>query len=127
MLSGVCVGTNDLEKAGAFYDVLLETIGMTRRVSVENEIGYSSDGVDTTFWVLTPFDGNAANFGNGSQVMFAARDEESVQAFHAAAIKMGGTDEGLPGPRDYSPDYYGAYVRDLDGNKLHVQVDRRLR
>ena len=122
MLSGVCVGTNDLENAGAFYDNILATIGMSRVVVTPEEIGYAAaDGV-VTFFVVKPYDKKPASFGNGTQVMFYAPDQDAVQKFHEAAIKNGGSDEGAPGPRDYSEGYFGAYVRDIDGNKLHVAI-----
>lgn len=122
MLTGACVGTNDLTKAGAFYDQVLATIGMVRLVTIPNELGYGLEGGTPDFWVLTPFNKDPATFGNGTQVMFGAQTEDAVAAFHAAALSLGGTDEGGPGPRDYAPGYYGAYCRDLDGNKLHVSV-----
>lgn len=122
MLSGVCVGTNDLERAGAFYDALLATIDMKRIVTVENEIGYGFENGPVTFWVLTPYNKEPATFGNGTQVMFSARSQDVVNQFHETALSHGGSDEGAPGPRDYSPGYYGAYVRDQDGNKLHVSI-----
>ena len=60
-----------------------------------------------------------ATAGNGSTVAFDAPSRAAVDAFHAAALEGGGTDEGAPGLRLlYHPNYYGAYVRDLDGNKL---------
>ncbi|MEM8648002.1 MAG: VOC family protein [Pseudomonadota bacterium] len=120
MLAGVCVGTNDLERAGAFYDQVLATVGFERQVTVPREIGYGRPGGPNEFWVLLPFDGKPASVGNGVQVMFATEDEEGVRAFYEAVTRLGGADEGPPGPRDYSEGYYGAYCRDLDGNKLHV-------
>lgn len=120
MLAGVCVGTNDLQAAGAFYDEVLSVIGFERLVTLDREIGYGAPGGPTEMWVLTPFNGEPATFGNGSQVMFSTPDERVVKAFYDAAISMGGSDEGPPGPRDYSEGYYGAYCRDLDGNKLHI-------
>ena len=54
--------------------------------------------------------------------MFYADDKQAVQAFHEAILANGGSDEGAPGPRDYAEGYYGAYGRDLDGNKLHVAI-----
>ncbi len=61
-------------------------------------------------------------FGNGTQIMFQTETKQKVHAFYDAVIKMGGLDEGAPGPRDYASNYYGAYVRDLDGNKLHISI-----
>lgn len=123
MLSGVCIGTNDLEAAGRFYDGLLETIDMTRTLTVPRELGYAGPDGKVTLFVLLPYDEQPATHGNGTQVMFYAKDRAAVDAFHAKALELGGRDEGAPGPRSYHPDYYGAYVRDPDGNKLNVSVD----
>lgn len=125
MLSGVCVGTHDLAAAGRFYDAVLATIGMTCVAADAQERAYAGPDGKASFFVLLPFNGQPATFGNGTQVMFSAPDVEAVKAFHAAVLRCGGTDEGLPGPRDFSPTYYGAYGRDLDGNKLNVSVDTR--
>jgi len=123
MLSGVCIGTNNIKAASAFYDEVLASIGMSRVLSEPDELGYAgADGIITLF-VLTPFNKQSATFGNGTQVMFYAPDTNAVNTFHSTALRCGGTDEGLPGPRDYHPNYYGAYVRDLDGNKLNVSID----
>ena len=120
MLAGVCLGTNDLSAAGAFYDEVLAVVGFERLVTVDGEIGYGPPGGAPSFWVLNPFNREPATFGNGTQVMFTVGDEEEVRTFYETVMRLGGTDEGPPGPRDYSEGYYGAYCRDLDGNKLHV-------
>lgn len=122
MLSGVCIGTNDIAAAAVFYDAVLATLGMQRTFADANEMGYAGPDGHVTVFVIMPFDRKPATVGNGMQVMFHAPDAEGVRAFHEAALAHGGTDEGAPGPRSYHPDYYGAYVRDLDGNKLNVSV-----
>jgi len=123
MLSGVCIGTNDITAATTFYDMVLATIGMNRVLTLPHELGYAGADRKTTLFVLTPFNHQPAFFGNGTQVMFYAPDKKAVNAFYKTALQCGGEDEGAPGPRDYHPDYYGAYVRDLDGNKLNVSID----
>lgn len=71
------------------------------------------------FWILRPYDKKAASAGNGVTVAFETKSRAAVDAFHAAAMAAGATDEGPPGLRlHYHPDYYAAYVRDLDGNKI---------
>lgn len=122
MLTGVCFGANDLSAAGRFYDEVLGAVGLVRRFQNEREIGYGKVGQDAQFWILKPFDEQPASCGNGTQVMFKAASQEEVRAFHTAALAQGGRDEGKPGIRDYQPGYYGAYCRDLDGNKLHVYL-----
>lgn len=123
MLSGVCIGTNDLRAAGKFYDTVLATIGMRCVLTEPAERGYAGADGRVTLFVIVPFNGERATFGNGTQVMFYAPDSNAVDTFHATALRCGGTNEGLPGPRNYHPEYYGAYVRDLDGNKLNVSID----
>ena len=81
---------------------------------------YEKEGaVQDALWVCTPFDGAAATAGNGAMVALWAKTWREVDAFHAAALACGGTSEGAPGLRlAYNPDFYAAYVRDPDGNKL---------
>lgn len=122
MLGGACVGSNNLKAAKKFYDNVLSKIGMASHVSLEHELGYGPVDGQPNFWVVNPYNEKEATVGNGSQIMFYTDTQEAVDAFYDAAIKMNGLDEGAPGPRDYAPNYYGAYVRDLDGNKLHISI-----
>ncbi len=122
MLSGACVGSNDLVIARAFYDAVLSVIDMKLHINLEHELGYGPINGDPNFWVVTPFNEQAATFGNGTQIMFLAKTKQAVEAFHKTALDMGGVNEGKPGPRDYAPGYFGAYVRDPDNNKLHVSL-----
>jgi catechol 2,3-dioxygenase-like lactoylglutathione lyase family enzyme len=114
---GYCtVGSNDLEKAKAFYDSLLGSAGLGNLF--DHPSGgrlYGKDGTPI-FGVLGPYDKKAATVGNGS--MFALRFESpaEVDEFHAKALSLGGSDEGAPGER--APKMYFSYFRDLDGNKL---------
>ena len=113
----VAVGTNDLEKARTFYDSVLDTLGL-KRIADLGEAG-AIWGVDKpSFFVMKPVDGEPASAGNGVTVSFEAPSRAAIDAFHAAALSAGGTDAGLPGTRDWAPNAYAAYVRDLDGNKL---------
>ena len=122
MIAAVCFGTNNLARAGEFYDEVLGVLGMKRLKANEIEIGYGETGGEPSFWILLPFNRESATHGNGTQIIFNAPDQESVDLFYQKAIELGGTDEGAPGLRDYAPGYYGAYCRDLDGNKLHLYV-----
>ena len=120
MLAAVCFGTNNLNQAGQFYDKVFSTLGIVRLVTDESEVGYGKAGGEPCFWILLPFDKKDASHGNGTQIIFKAPDAKTVDQFYQVALDQGGSDEGAPGPRDYEDGYYGAYCRDLDGNKLHV-------
>jgi catechol 2,3-dioxygenase-like lactoylglutathione lyase family enzyme len=113
------LGTNDLARATRFYDAVLAPLGLIRRATLENEIGYGAPA-DTRarLWITHPFDGAPATVGNGSMPAFTAPSQQAVRAFHEAALASGGTDEGAPGLRPHGPAFYAAYVRDPDGNKL---------
>jgi catechol 2,3-dioxygenase-like lactoylglutathione lyase family enzyme len=119
MLLYVTVGTNNLERAQEFYDPVLKTLGYLRRVSKPDEIGYAGEAdARCRFWVLYPYNKQEATVGNGSMTTFLAPSRAAVRAFHAAALLYGGEDEGKPGLRPFHKNFYGAYVRDPDGNKL---------
>lgn len=128
MLSYVYLGTNNLARATRFYDALLAPLGMSRcltgdphwdRVSAGWGI-YENDGLrELALWVGLPFDQQPATAGNGTMVALRAASRAEVDAFHAAALAGGGSCAGPPGIRaHYAPDFYAAYVRDPDGNKL---------
>lgn len=95
---------------------------MTRRKTLKIAVCYAPDGfvgVNEPFWLLRPIHKNVASPGNGVTVAFDASSRGAVDAFHAAALAAGGSDESAPGLRlHYHSNYYGAYVRDLDGNKI---------
>lgn len=113
----VVVGTNDLERARKFYDATLPVLGL-KYMGPMGEHAHMY-GIDTpAFMVTRPRDGQPACFANGGTIGFAAPSRAAVDSFHAVALANGGTDEGAPGPRPFSPTAYGAYVRDPDGNKL---------
>jgi catechol 2,3-dioxygenase-like lactoylglutathione lyase family enzyme len=81
---------------------------------------YERDGlVELALWVGKPFDQQPATVGNGSMIALMATSWAQVDDFHAAALAGGGSSDGAPGLRpQYNPDFYAAYVRDPDGNKL---------
>ena len=121
MFSHVTLGTHDLPRAIAFYDAVLAPLGIERVVSqYPNWAAWQRRGEPEKLWVGRPFNGLPASWGNGCMTAFTALSRTAVDAAYAAAIAAGGLDEGAPGLRvHYAPDYYGAYVRDPDGNKLH--------
>lgn len=112
-----CVGTNDVERAGRFYDAALAPLGVRRLGDfLEQGIAYGARAAE--FLVLRPVDGGAAMPGNGVTVGFKAPDRAAVDAFHGAGLQAGGSDAGAPGPRGAVPHAYGAYLLDPDGNKI---------
>lgn len=125
MLLYVTIGTNDLARAISFYDAALAPLGLKRQRMDEVEAGYGADGdVRCRLWVTKPFDQKPATRGNGSMVALEAMTRATVDAFHAAALANGGTDDGPPGLRPFHAHFYAAYVRDPDGNKLSAVCER---
>ena len=121
MFSHVTIGTNDVEKAKRFYDAALEPLGLTALAAYPEAVGYGAKDGRPQLWAVRPLDKKAASVGNGITVGLDAADRKTVDAAHAAACAAGGRDEGAPGIRaHYHPNYYGAYVRDPDGNKLCI-------
>ncbi|WGF90190.1 VOC family protein [Marinivivus vitaminiproducens] len=115
----VTVGTNDLEKARAFYDKVLGTIGLKRLADL-GDGGSIWGTTEPSFFVLKPANGQPASVGNGGTISFRSPNRAGVKAFHEAAVSSGGKDEFPVGPRDWAPNAFAGYVRDLDGNKLAV-------
>lgn len=125
MLLYVTLGSQDLKRAGRFYDAVLATLGIERRVTEDDELGYGhASDTRCRLWVLKPYDGKEASFGNGSMVTLEAPSRAAVTSFHAAALANGGTDEGAPGLRPFHASFYACYVRDPDGNKLSAVCER---
>ncbi|MFG1300071.1 VOC family protein [Xanthobacter sp. V3C-3] len=124
MISHVNVGTNDIAAARRFYDPLMARLGWRLRFSnsAGGRAGWEpASGGWPLFLLGRPHDGGRATSGNGAMVAFLAPDRATVDDIHRMAITAGGADEGPPGLRPhYHPNYYGAYFRDLDGNKICV-------
>jgi catechol 2,3-dioxygenase-like lactoylglutathione lyase family enzyme len=120
MLHHVSVGVRDVASAAPFYDRVLGALGYRRVLEfMPYGIGYGDNA--PAFWVQLPNDRNAASVGNGVHIGFIATSKAAIEEFHRAALAAGGTDEGAPGPRpDYGPSYFGAFVRDPEGNKLEA-------
>ena len=123
MIGYVTLGTDDLDRARAYYDALLGTIGATRLMQLGDEDGgftmYGTSMAQPAIVLTRPYDKQAANCGNGNMIAIVMDDQAKVDAFHAKAIELGGTDDGAPGYRgDPSFGYYFAYFRDPDGHKL---------
>ncbi|NWA02394.1 VOC family protein [Pseudomonas gingeri] len=124
MFSHIQLGARDLPRMIAFYETVLAELGLVRMVDDQDNgppgAGWQLPGRDwPQFFVQEPFNGLPATWGNGVQVSFAAPSRAAVRAAWNQALALGARDEGAPGLRpDYAADYYGAYCRDPEGNKL---------
>ena len=124
MILYLTFGTNDLERARRFYDPVMATLGQVQLRQAADEYGYGAPGeAEPRFWIVHPFDRQPASRGNGTMLALTAETRAAVDAFHAAALAHGGSDEGKPGLR-YSAHFYSCYVRDPDGNKLSAVCDK---
>jgi len=110
------LGTNNLDKAKAFYDSALGALGLKQLFAMDTVAGWGTTGPE--FMVLKPINGEPACVGNGLTIGFVAPNRAAVDAFHRNALAAGGKDEGAPGPRAFAENAYCAYVRDVDGNKI---------
>jgi catechol 2,3-dioxygenase-like lactoylglutathione lyase family enzyme len=126
MFSHVTVGCSDLRLAQAFYDAVLTPLGFIQREVIPDGgptamCWILPDQPSSRFYVYMPFNGEPAMSGNGCMVAFNALSVEAVNKAYAGGIAANGKDDGKPGYRmRYAPDYYGAYLRDPDGNKIHI-------
>ena len=118
MIAYTTLGTNDLARAGKFYDALLGEMGAGRAMETERVILWATGPGTPMFGVIVPFDEKPATTGNGTMVSIGAENPAAVDKLYAKAIELGGKDEGEPGTRGDGAFYIG-YFRDLDGNKLN--------
>jgi catechol 2,3-dioxygenase-like lactoylglutathione lyase family enzyme len=121
----VSVGVSNMKRAKAFYDAALAPLGLGPVYPVEIHgqlvgVGYGTPN-QPSFWIQLPINGQPASMGNGVHVAFHADTRGAVDAFFLAALEQGGVEDGRPGLRtEYHPNYYGAFVRDPDGNKIEA-------
>jgi catechol 2,3-dioxygenase-like lactoylglutathione lyase family enzyme len=118
MIGYVTLGTNRFDEAAQFYDELFAVIGAGRILESDSFIAWGTGMTSPALSVTKPHDGKPATVGNGVMVALAMNSPEKVDAMHAKALELGGTDEGAPGPRGER--FYAGYFRDLDGNKLNA-------
>lgn len=119
MLHHVSLGTNDAARAAAFYDPVLAVLGIRKICERDGSVDYGAASI--VFSLEKPSDGQPAGVGNGVHVAFASGSRAQVDAFHRVAMANGGGDAGAPGLRpEYDANYYGAFVRDPDGNKIEA-------
>jgi catechol 2,3-dioxygenase-like lactoylglutathione lyase family enzyme len=118
MIGYVTLGTNDLARAAKFYDALLAEIGGKRAMESDRFISWSAGPNSPGLGVIKPLDGKGATPGNGTMVALVLDSQAKVKALYDKALALGGKDEGPPGVR--FGNFYAAYFRDLDGNKLNA-------
>ena len=116
MIGYVTIGTNDLERSCAFYDALLAVVGAKQLMGLDRIKFYGTAMDVSMLAVCKPYDEKPHHPGNGNMVAIPGGSRAGVDKLYAKAMELGATDEGAPGER--MPVFYGAYVRDLDGNKL---------
>lgn len=118
MIGYVTLGTNDMQRAAAFYDALLSEVGAKRTMEFERGIVWGVAQDKPSLGIMKPFDGKAATIGNGVMVALVVDSRDKVDRVYKKALELGGKDEGPAGPRGEG--FYAGYFRDLDGNKLDV-------
>tara|TARA_B100000674_G_C37833886_1_gene911915 strand:- start:803 stop:1177 length:375 start_codon:yes stop_codon:yes gene_type:complete len=120
MFSFITIGTNNLKRAGSFYDKVLKPLKIQRTLTHNRYFGYSRNISPNKIelYLIKPHNKKRATVGNGTMVTFIAKSRKVVEDFYKIGIKLGAKSEGVPGPR-HGKDYY-AYIRDPDGNKICV-------
>ena len=123
MLLYVTLGSNDIIRSRKFYDAALKPLGMKCDYVGDDELGYGRldrpvGHRECILWIGRPFLKLPATWGNGTMIAFTALARKSVDEFYHASLANGGIDEGAPGLRPFHANFYAAYVRDPDGNKL---------
>ncbi len=116
MIGYATLGSNDLEKGAKFYDDFLGAFGGQRAFSMDRIIFWNDAKGGAMLSLCIPYDEKTATAGNGNMLALAAETTDEVDAMYKKALELGATDEGEPGPR--TDNFYGAYFRDLDGNKI---------
>ncbi len=116
MIGYATLGTKDLGKALAFYDELLALVGGKQLMGLERIKFYGTEAGGAMLAVCTPANESEQTCGNGQMIAIPGGSPEGADALYNKAIELGATDAGAPGQRVSF--FYGAYVNDLDGNKL---------
>jgi len=125
MINHISIGVRDVPRAKRFYDAALKPLGYVCLSDSPGSLGYGRDRV--ALWIGAAERPVPADDKSGLHVCFDAPARKSVDAFHAAALKAGGRDNGKPGLRsDYGPDYYAAFVVDPDGYRIEAYCGQKV-
>jgi catechol 2,3-dioxygenase-like lactoylglutathione lyase family enzyme len=120
MLNHLSIGVADLVRSGRFYDVAFKPLGYTRLSDGAEGIGYGTNG-SAVFWIMPVASPVPRDDASGLHICFDAPSRNAVDAFHAAALESGGSDNGKPGLRpEYHAAYYAAFVVDPDGYRIEA-------
>jgi catechol 2,3-dioxygenase-like lactoylglutathione lyase family enzyme len=123
MINHVSIGVRDIARAKRFYDAALKPLGFKCLSEDASSLGYGGEAA--ALWILAAKSPVPADDGSGLHLCFDAPSRKSVDAFHAAALKAGGRDNGAPGLRaDYGPNYYAAFAVDPDGYRIEAYCGR---
>lgn len=120
MIDHIGVNCSDFSRATDFYDRVLEVLGFTRQRDYGVAVGYGTPG-RPVFWLADASAGAASGPNREIHIAFTAADTDTVEAFYQAALDAGA--EQLHAPRlwpEYHPGYFGAFVRDPDGNNVEA-------
>src|SRR5947207_12706061 len=121
MIAHISIGVRDAERSKRFYDAVLEPLGYTFIRAARKLTGYGYGRDSIAFWVVLAECPVPADNKSGLHFCFRAPSAEAVGAFHAAALRSGGHDNGVPGLRsEYGPDYYAAFIIDPDGYRIEA-------
>lgn len=125
MIDHISIGVRDIMRSKRFYDAALMPLGYTCLSEVQGSLGYG--GQQAAFWVSATEHPVPADDRSGLHICFTAPTRKGVDAFHAAALSVGGRDNGKPGLRaDYGPNYYAAFVVDPDGYRIEAYCGKPL-
>lgn len=121
MIDHISIGVRDLDKSASFYALVLAPLGYKQMVRRPTSVGFGKQYPE--FWLNHRSAMPPVAADTGSHVGLRARSSEAVDAFYREAIANGGTDDGAPGPRQATlVPYYGAFIRDPDGNRIEVMT-----
>lgn len=119
MIDHISVAVRDLQKSAEFYDAVFAVLGMRRIADRAATVGYGKRYPE--FWLNARPEMSAVDADTGLHVCLRARSEDLVRQFHETALAHGGENDGAPGTRSGEmTDYYGAFIKDPDGNKIEV-------
>jgi catechol 2,3-dioxygenase-like lactoylglutathione lyase family enzyme len=121
VIAHISIGVGDLGRSKRFYDAALAPLGYRCMRAMRSATGYAYGADTIAFYVMLADHPVAPDEKSGLHICFAAPSAEAVNAFHAAALRSGGRDNGAPGPRPiYDPDYYAAFIIDPDGYRIEA-------